>query len=31
METLRKVIKIGENLENRKKQYTFAVSKKQEY
>lgn len=28
METLRKVIRIGENLENQKKQCTFAVFKK---
>lgn len=28
METLRKVIRIRENLENQKKQYTFAVFKK---
>ena len=28
METLRKVIRIDENLENQKKQYTFAVFKK---
>jgi hypothetical protein len=28
METLKKVIRIGENLENQKKQCTFVVSKK---